>query len=187
MKQFLYNKINWHAISAFSSLLATLCALITVWHTFKSFKYQEKANRPYFTIKNTKFIKINNNLFRNKIILSNQGKRPAYNFEGTIFLIKKSLEKDPSFLTYFSIGNDIPFDSPIPLENNINLSDKNIYYFVMFVKYKDSILDEMFKQFFYIEWNQNSKTDLKLKDVSIKEKIEIEKYIKKFLIKSKIL
>ena len=180
----LWSTINWNAVAAIAGAIATICALITVFYTINFWKEQERFNRPYFSITEPGIKKLPNSPpYRIQITFYNLGKRPATNFEGTIYLIDQDLKERPYQEIKFSVGNDIPINSPTPwYEDNLQLSKKmDPLFIVTKIKYADPITDNNYSQLFFMKWGGiiNGTTSPDFTHVSIDEIDKIKKVLPK--------
>ena len=177
-----WSNINWNAVAAIASLVGIIFAFIIVWHTLSVWREQEKSNRPHFTIEKPGIKELlSSQTYRVQITFYNTGKRPATNFEGTIFLMNQDLKEEPYQEIKFSVGNDIPINSPTPWYNdNLKLS-KNMkpMFIVTKIKYGDPITNEDYTQYFFMKWDGvvNGTTSPDFIHVSIDDKNKIKEIL----------
>lgn len=169
--------MNWAMISA---IVAIFALIITILIFNYNVKKQLESGKPYFVISNPG-IKENSPPYRIQINMQNEGGRPASNFKGKIFFLDKTLDNFPNQIIAFSVGNDIPVNSPTPwYDDPVQLSE-NIkpMYIVLRVSYDDSLLNKNFNQTFFMKWDGviNGMTSPDFVHVSMDEKLGIEKYL----------
>jgi hypothetical protein len=177
-----WSNINWNAVAAIASVIGIIFAFITVWHTLSVWREQEKSNRPYFTIEKPGIKKLPNSPpYRVQITFYNVGKRPAANFEGELQFMKQNSNEKPYQKIDFSVGNDIPINSPTPWYNdNLELSTKmDATYIITKISYVDPISKEKYNQEFYMKWDGviNGTTSPDFTHVSINDKNKIKEIL----------
>jgi len=184
----MWKKIKKSSISTLlvsgSTGIFALISLISVLITINSWQIQREAARPYFTFKESPTIQLNQEVsFEFKF--QNVGTHPATDLTSKTLVFHESLAENPILSDTYNIVNDIPRDTATTLVLHIDphyISPETVnldpHYIVIYLTYKDPILNEVFNQVIYIKWPgiQQGKA-LPLIHMDGKEKKRVLEYI----------
>jgi hypothetical protein len=186
------NGLDWITIAtviatAFAGISAFLsfCAIL---QTNAGRAEDREAGRPYLTIGDSPGLSPipNSTLTRIKIIVQNEGKRPAVDVACKIIFIQQDFKVDPQIPASLTFANALQSGSPTSwFYDNLTLSPKmNPQYVVVRTSYKDPLTGKDYSDSFYMQWGgvQNGKVDPNFNQVSLHQKEEIEQKLKSFAI-----
>lgn len=148
--------MDWDVLSSLATIAAAIVAIITVYHIRTSWQKERESRRPYIAIEEPGIKPLPQSPpFRMQITMRNIGKHPASQFEGAISIFDKTMSGKFTFNTSFTLGNDVPPDSPTPWYTDNVLLPQNvpIQYICLFLKYRDPILEKRYSQIFYMRWD----------------------------------
>lgn len=194
------SKISNERFMRWSSVIATmattvlaLTALITVYLTVAAWKVQQNTSRPYFVLKESPIVDLNNELSL-ELKFNNVGVHPAVNLSSETIVFDDRLSGKPIHHDESAIVNEISKDASSSLvmiipSDEINPKQLNInaQYVVVDLQYEDPILNKSFNQTIYMKWNGVQEGKLQpTVHVRVEEKEKILEYFKKHDIDLKI-
>ncbi|EGW39983.1 hypothetical protein DOT_2067 [Desulfosporosinus sp. OT] len=193
-------KISNERFMKWSSVIATmattviaLTALITVYLTITAWKVQQNTSRPYFVLKESPIVDLNNELSL-ELKFNNVGVHPAVNLSSETIVFDDRLSGNPIHHDESAIVNEISKDASSSLvmiipsdEINPKQTNINAQYVVVDLQYDDPILSKSFNQTIYMKWNGVLEGKLQpTVHVRVEEKAKILEYFKKHDIDPKI-
>lgn len=170
---------NFEIISVVSGAIAALAAMIAVILTFLSNKQERKSKRPYFTLKEPGFKRIDNGS-RLQVTFINCGMHPAKQFKGELKFIEENFQNENNIK--IDVVNDIPADLPTPYYDDNIVLEKNmpVHFIYCKISYEDPILHKDFEQEFFMKWGgvQNGSYQPDFVHMNSDEKKDVETYLR---------
>jgi hypothetical protein len=139
-----------------SALLAALAAYFAVYQASESRKNDLAAKRPYISVKEPGIKPLPTSPpYRIQITMINAGMHPADELVAKLIITDQSLDRPPTLQIAFSIGNEIPTDSPTPWYNDSlkMATDVPPQFIVLGITYRDPILDRRYQQIYTMRWD----------------------------------
>lgn len=151
-------KQNWSGIVVtISTAIFAFVSIITVFISVTSWQTQREATRPYFAIKESPSVYLNDEVsFEFKF--NNVGIHPATNLSSKTLVFEQSLLQKPILVDEYTVVNDIPKDTTTSLLLNINnkdiykASDNKPHFIIISLSYADPILRKAYTQTIYLKW-----------------------------------
>ncbi|TGE34064.1 hypothetical protein [Desulfosporosinus sp. Sb-LF] len=152
--------MKWsNIIATVATTVLALTALITVYLTVAAWKVQQEAMRPYFVLRESPKVDLENELSL-ELKFNNVGIHPAVNLSSETIVFDEQLEGKPIHHDESAIVNEIPKDTASSLvmtipSDTIYSKQFNIsaHYIVVDLQYADPILDKTYSQTIYMKWN----------------------------------
>lgn len=185
-------KLNNDRFMRWSSVIATLAttvlaitALITVYLTVASWKAQQNTRRPYFVLKESPLVDLNNEISL-ELKFNNVGIHPAVDLSSETIVFDERLSGKPIHHDESAIVNEIPKDASSSLvmiipndEINPRQQSINAQYVVVDLQYEDPILNKSYNQTIYMKWNGVKEgISQPIVHVRVEEKEKITEYFK---------
>lgn len=173
--------------------MLALTALITVYLTVASWKVQQETARPYFILKESPKIELDDELSF-ELKFNNVGIHPAVNLSSKTIIFDAQLSQKPIYNDESSVVNQIPKETASSLV--VAIPSEEIYpkqleiganFIVIDLHYSDPILKKDYSQTSYMKWNGVKEGRLQpMVHVRVDEKETILKYFQKHKIDPKI-
>ena len=177
--------IRWSSIIATlgTSILA-ITALITVTVTLNAWKVQRESSRPYLSLKESPKVEVQSGL-NLEFKFNNVGIHPAANLSSQTIVFEQRMEKPPIHNDRYDLVNEIPKDMSSslvialePKEVDVSKPRLEPYYLVVYLEYKDPVVNHTYQQILFFKWNGVEGGLMQpVVHVEVREKEEILKYL----------
>lgn len=177
--------LRWSSIIATigTSILA-ITALITVTVTLNAWKVQRESSRPYLSLKESPKVEVQSGL-NLEFKFYNVGIHPASNLSSQTIVFEDTMKNPPIHNDRYDLVNEIPKDMSsslvIALEpKDVDISSSRLvpYYLVVYLEYKDPVINHLYQQVLFFKWNGIEGGSVQpVVHVEVREKEEIQKYL----------
>lgn len=150
-------KRNWSGtIVTISTAIFAIVSIVSIFISVTNWQAQREAARPYFTFKESPFIRLTDELSF-EFEFNNVGTHPATNLCSKTIVFDENLLQEPVLVDDYSVVNDIPRDTTTTLLLNIKSTefskgDINPQFVIICLSYSDTITRKLYTQTIYTKW-----------------------------------